>query len=95
MENEEKKPSRRRSFEVLPMKKVSTLASEKIRSFHLSEIQSMKLSLKKYERDFPGFSNLIQKIREKNPTEEKGFIKDSELITLRNGRSEIQVILCL
>lgn len=45
------------------MKKISSLYSEKIRSLHYSEIQSMKLSLKKYERDFPSLSNLVQKIK--------------------------------
>lgn len=50
MEGEEKKAFRRRSFEVIPMKKIHPLYSEKIRNLHYDHIQSMRLSLKKYER---------------------------------------------
>jgi hypothetical protein len=47
------------------MKKIPSLSAEKARNKHYNEIQTMKLSLKKFEREIYNLGSLIDKIKEK------------------------------
>lgn len=49
-EAEERRVARRRSFELVPLRRIGVLSSEKIRSLHYNQVQLVKLQLNKCER---------------------------------------------
>lgn len=87
--------ARRRSFELVPLRKIGVLSSEKIRSLHYNQVQLVKLQLNKCEREIPSLPALVASAREKQGGTGGEFCSQTMLITLRNNRKEMQLILKL
>ena len=80
---------------MVPLRKIGVLSSEKIRSLHYSQIQLVKLQLNRCEREIGSLLGLIASVKEKKGAGSSEFCSQTMLVTLRNNRKEMQLMLKL
>lgn len=87
--------ARRRSFELVPLRRIGVLCAEKIRSLHYSQVQLVKLQLNRCEREIASLPALVASARERRGGAGSEFCSQTMLVTLRNNRKEVQLVLKL